>query len=68
MKKLMVLVGLLCFISLATAAGLTVSVSDTTGAKGSMSEVQVNLEGASDIGSMDIVLKYDADVLSVVSV
>lgn len=67
MKKIMILVGLLSFISLAMAAGLTVSVSDSTGANGSTSKVPVNLEGASDIGSMDIVLKYDATVLKAVS-
>ncbi len=33
MKKTLVQVGLLCLTSLASAAGLTVSVSDTTGAK-----------------------------------
>jgi hypothetical protein len=49
-------------------SGLTVSVSDTTGAKGSTVKVPINLEGASEVGSMDIVLKYDADVLSAVDV
>jgi hypothetical protein len=43
-------------------------VSDTTGAKGSTVEVPINLEGASEVGSMDIVLNYDADVLSAVDV
>jgi hypothetical protein len=68
MKKILVLAGLLCIVSLASAAGLTVSVSDTTGAKGGTVEVPVNLEGASDVGSMDIVLKYDAAVLRAVAV
>ena len=68
MKKVLVLVGVLCLVSLASAAGLTVSVSDTTGAKGSTVEVPIILEGASDVGSMDIVLKYDAAILRAVAV
>ena len=48
--------------------GFTVSVSDTTGAKGSTVEVPINLEGASEVGSMDIILTYDANVLSAVDV
>lgn len=72
MKKMLVLlVGLLCLlclVSLASASGLAVSVSDTTGAKNSTVEVPIILEGASDVGSMDVVLKYDADVLRAVAV
>ena len=64
MKKVLVLVGVLCLVSLASGGGLTVSVSDTTGAKDSTIEVPIILEGASDVGSMDIVLRYDSDVLS----
>jgi hypothetical protein len=63
MKKMLVLVGLLGLISLASAAGLTVSVSDTTGAPGDTAEVPINLKGATEIGSMDIVLNYDANVI-----
>jgi hypothetical protein len=48
--------------------GFSVSVSDTTGAKGSTVEVPINLEGASEVGSMDIILTYDADILSAVDV
>ena len=43
-------------------------MSNTTGAKGSKVEVPINLEGATEVGSMDIVLTYDADVLSAVDV
>ena len=59
---------LLCIVSLASAGSFTVSVSDTTGAKGSTVEVLINLEGASEVGSMDIVLTYDANILSAVDV
>ncbi len=31
------------------------------GCKGSTVEVSINLDGASEVGSMDIVLNYDAD-------
>jgi len=71
MKKMLVLVGLLCLlclVSLASAAYLTVSVSDTTGAKTSTVDVPIILEGASDVGSMDIVLTYDSNVLRAVAV
>ena len=54
---MLVLVGLLCLISLTSAAGFTVSVSNTTGAKGSTVEVPINLEGAPEVGSMDIILR-----------
>ena len=70
-KMLVVLVGLLCLlciVSLASAGSLTVSVRDTTGAKGDIAKVPINLEGASEVGSMDIVLNYDAEVLRVVNV
>ena len=59
---------LLCLVSLASAGSLTVSVSDTTGAKNSTVEVPIILEGATDVGSMDMVLKYDPDVLRAVAV
>jgi hypothetical protein len=70
-KMLVVLVGLLCllcFVSLVLAAGLTVSVSDTTSAPEDIVKVPIILEGAADVGSMDIVLKYDAEVLRAVAV
>jgi hypothetical protein len=43
-------------------------VSDTTGAKNSTVDVPIILEGATDVGSMDMVLNYDADVLRAVAV
>jgi hypothetical protein len=68
MKKLLALIGLLLVVSFGSAAGLTVSVSDTTGAPGDTVEVPINLEGASNVGSMDIVLTYDSNVLRAVAV
>jgi hypothetical protein len=43
-------------------------VSDTTGAKNSTVDVPIILEGATDVGSRDMVLKYDPDVLRAVDV
>ena len=48
---------LLCLVALASAGSLTVSVSDTTGAKNSTVEVPIILEGATDVGSMDMVFE-----------
>lgn len=59
---------LLCLVALASAGSLTVSVSDITGAKNSTVEVPIILEGASEVGSMDMVLNYDSDVLRAVAV
>lgn len=68
MKKIMMVVSLVLLISLASANGLIVSVSDTTGAKGAAVEVPINLESATDIGSIDIVLSYDSGVLQAIGV
>ena len=59
---------LLCLVALASAGSLTVSVSDTTGAKNSTVDVPIILEGATEVGSMDMVLNYDANVLRAVAV
>ena len=45
-------------------SGLTVSVSDTTVAKGSTVDVPIIFEGPSEVGSMDIVFSYDAFIIS----
>lgn len=68
MRKILMLASLLLLISLASASSLTVSVSDTTGGSGATVEVPINLEGATDVGSMDIVLSYDAAVLQAIGV
>ncbi len=68
MKRILLLVSLMCLVSLALAQDMTVSVSDTTGAAGDIVEVPINLEGAVDVGSMDISLMYDPAVLQAVGV
>jgi hypothetical protein len=60
-KKTLVLVVLLCFLFFGSTAGLTVSMSNTTGAKGSTVEVPINLEGATKVGSMDIAFEVIGD-------
>jgi hypothetical protein len=55
MKKLVALIGfLLLVVSFGSAAGLTVSVSDTVGAKGETVNVPINLEVALTMGSKDV--------------
>jgi hypothetical protein len=68
MKRILLLVSLLCLVSLASAQDMTVSVSDITGASGGIVEVPIDLEGATDVGSMDISLMYDPAVLQAVGV
>jgi hypothetical protein len=54
MKKLVALIGLLLVVSFGSAAGLTVSVSDTVGAPGETVNVPINLEVALTMGSKDV--------------
>lgn len=68
MKRILLIVSLLCFMALASAEEVTVSVGDTTGVSGTIIEVPINLEGATDVGSMDISLMYDPTVLQAVGV
>jgi len=50
------------------AASVSVSMPDSSGAKGSTVVVPINLEGASNVGSMDITVQYNPQVLRAVSV
>lgn len=68
MKRMLLIVSMLCLVSFASAQDLTVSVADTTGAAGSIVEIPVNLEGAADVGSMGFSLMYDPEVLQAVGV
>lgn len=63
MRKILILVVLLFLTSLASASSVTVSVSDASGGNGATVEVPINLEEASNVGSMDIRMSYDAGVL-----
>jgi len=59
---------LLCLISPACAASLAVSIADAGAAPGNTVKIPIELQGADDIGSMDIVLAYDSSVLRVTGV
>lgn len=55
-------------ISVASGASLVVSVGDVQGSPGSTLQVPIIVEGATDVGSVDLTLKYDTSVLKAVSV
>jgi hypothetical protein len=59
---------LISLISVASGASLVVSIGDIQGSPGSTVQVPIMIEGATDVGSVDIMLKYDASVLKAVSV
>ncbi|WMW21460.1 cohesin domain-containing protein [Methanolobus mangrovi] len=68
MKWILFSLLLFCFISSASGAELTVSIDDMQAASGSSIELPIVLRDAEDVGSMDLVLKYDAEVLQATSV
>lgn len=68
MRKVLMLISLVFLISFASASSLTLIVNDTTGENGAIVEVPIDLEGATDIGSMDIVMSYDSEVLQATGV
>ncbi|WP_082090644.1 cohesin domain-containing protein [Methanosarcina sp. MTP4] len=68
MKMLLFGAALLCFISPACAASLTVSIADAGAAPGNTVMIPIKLQGADNIGSMDIVLAYDSSVLQATGV
>jgi len=47
----------------ALAQGLVVSFSDSSGSKGDTVKIPIQLDGASNVGAMDILLKYDKAIL-----
>lgn len=66
--RLVVVLALALLVGTASAASTSLSIGDSSGSPGSMVEVPINIAGASNIGSMDIVLTYDSSVLGVSSV
>ena len=52
-------------LSIQTASALTITVSDATGYVGEEAEVPVNIEDATDVGSIDITILYDPAVLNI---
>ena len=68
MRKILCALLLISLISVASGASLVISIGDIQGSPGSTVQVPVMVEGATDVGSVDIMLKYDASVLKAVSV
>jgi hypothetical protein len=66
--RLVVVLALALLVGTASAASTSLSIGDSSGSPGSTVEVPINIAGASNIGSMDIVLTYDSSVLGVSSV
>lgn len=66
MKKiLMLMAAFICLLTTVSAAVVPVTVytADMEASSGSVVDVDVYFTGADDVGSMDLVLKYDSDVL-----
>lgn len=68
MKWLWFLIGFMVFLPNVFAANLVVSAGDSSGQTGELAKIPINLQGASNVGSMDITLTYDSRVLNAVSV
>lgn len=68
MRKILYALLLVSLISVASGASLVVSIGDIQGSPGSTVQVPIMVEGATGVGSVDIMLKYDASVLKAVSV
>ncbi len=68
MKTILLLVVLLFLTSFASASSVIVSVTDASGGSGATVGVPINLEDASNVGSMDIRMSYDTGVLHPIGV
>ncbi len=68
MRKILYVLILVSLISVASGASLVVSIGDIQGSPGSTVQVPITVEGARDVGSVDITLKYDQSVLKAISV
>jgi len=68
MKKILLILGILILLPLASAQQVTVNVGDISGAQGGTAKVPITLAGAKDVGSMDIVLNYDTTILQAIYV
>jgi hypothetical protein len=68
MRKILYALLLVSLISVASGASLFVSIGDIQGSPDSTVQVPITFEGARDVGSVDITLKYDPSVLKAVSV
>jgi hypothetical protein len=58
----------LFFTLLTTASAFVVKIPDSSGAVGESATISINVKGAKSIGSMDLVVSYDPELLKVVKV
>ncbi|MBO8182394.1 MAG: hypothetical protein H0Z28_06330 [Archaeoglobus sp.] len=64
--KLKIIAGLLMFfLLLTTASALTVKIQGGSGAVGSEASLAINVKDAKNLGSMDLVIIYDPEILKV---
>lgn len=68
MRTKILLLFFFILISTATASALEVKVEDGSGAVGGNAVLSVTLRDAQNLGSMDLVLSYDPEILKVVNV
>ncbi len=59
---------ILISLTVGTASALTVKLPEATGSVGSSIEVAVEVENAKDLGSMDIVIAFNPEIVKVKSV
>ena len=63
------LIGLLIFlILLNTASALVVEIPDSSGAVGKTATISISIKEANNLGSMDLIIAYDPEILKVVKV
>ncbi len=55
-------------VSPVSGASVVIGIKDIQGSPGSTVQVPIYIEGATDVGSVDLMLKYDPSVLKVLSV
>lgn len=71
MKRILILmVAFICLVTTVSAAvvPVTVSIADVEASSGDVVEVQVYFSGSDDVGSMDLALNYDSNVLQATGV
>ncbi len=67
MRKILLITSTLIFLSLSIAGAnaLTISIPDVTGNAGKTVTVPVNIEDASDVGSVELAIVYNSSLLSI---
>ena len=63
-----ILILLACLFLAGSASAVTVSAGDASGAQGSTVQLAVTFDGASNVGSLDLVLTYDPAIAKAIGV